>query len=220
MHFLHSLKIRVNKRFAPIRSARIARAYREMGGEAVSILSNNCVAGRMLHDLGLRLDTPTVNLWMSFPDYLTFTEALPFSLDGTLHQVHGLDERTPVADWMFSGGIVRLHFIHSPSFATAKRDWERRIVRVHPNPVFLVAADNTNATHEELSRFLRLPFPKKMFVRDAWKAKELGEAGVLVHGDFREGFNIHDYPGWFGETHYQRSLDFAKWIAETKLPAC
>jgi uncharacterized protein (DUF1919 family) len=169
----------------------------------------------MLHDLGLRLDTPTVNLWMSFPDYLAFTESLPVSLDGALHQVHGREERTPVADWTFSGGTIRLHFIHSHDFATAKRDWERRIVRVHPNPVFLVAADNTHATHEELSRFLRLPFPKKMFVRDEWKAKELGEAGILVHGDFREGFNIHDYPGWFGETHYQRSLDFARWIVET-----
>lgn len=216
MHLLHSLKIRINKRFAPICSARIARAYRKAGGEAVSILSNNCVAGRMLHDLGLRLDTPTVNLWMSFPDYLAFAEALPTSLNGVLKPVQGLDEKTPVADWMFSGGTSRLHFIHSPDFATAKQDWERRIVRVDLNRLFLVAADNTDATHEELSRFLRLPFPKKMFVKDSWKAEVLGEAGVLVRGDFREGFNIHDYPGWSGETHYQRALDFAKWIAETK----
>ena len=41
----------------------------------------------------------------------------------------------------------------------------------------------------------------------------LGDAGVLVRGDFRDGFNVHDFPGWFGTTHYQRALDFAAWIS-------
>jgi uncharacterized protein (DUF1919 family) len=215
MRPLHAIRIRVNKLFAPMRSARIARRYRAMGGEAATILSNNCAAGRMLHDLGLRLDTPTVNLWMTVSDFLDFVEGMPESLEGKLEEVRAAGEGNPVADLRFGGRSVRLHFLHEATFETARADWERRRGRVDPARLFLVATDNSDATREELDRFLRLPWPKKMFVKDAWKAEALGEAGVLVRGDFREGFNVHDFPGWLGETHYQRSLDFASWIAET-----
>ena len=209
----HAFRIRVNKLFVPMRSARIARRYRALGGGPATILANNCAAGRMLHDLGLRLDTPTVNLWMTFSDFLAFVEGMPESLEGKLEEVQGSGKGSPVADLRFGGRSVRLHFLHETTFASARADWERRRVRVDPARTFLVATDNSNATAEELDRFLRLPWPKKMFVKDAWKAERLGEAGVLVRGDFREGFNVHDFPGWFGETYYQRSLDFASWIA-------
>ena len=167
----------------------------------------------MLHDLGLRLDTPTVNLWMTFGDFLTMAEGLPDSLGGELREASGPGEANPVADLLFAGRSVRLHFLHGTTFERAKADWERRRGRVDFSRLFLVATDNSDATREELDRFLRLPWPKRMFVKDAWKAEVLGDAGVLVRGDFREGFNVHDFPGWFGETHYQRALDFAAWLA-------
>ncbi len=213
MRRFHAFRIRVNKLFAPMRSARIERRYRAMGGGAASILSNNCAAGRMLHDLGLRLDTPTVNLWMTFSDFLSFAEGLPGSLEGELREARDAGERSPVGDLLFAGRSIRLHFLHAATFEDAKADWARRRGRVDPARTFLVATDNSDATRAELARFVRLPFPKRMFVRDAWKAEALGDAGVLVHGDFRDGFNVQDFPGWFGETHYQRSLDFASWIA-------
>lgn len=208
----HSFQIRVNKLFAPLRAARIARWYHALGGGPASILANNCAAGRMLHDLGLRLDTPTVNLWMTVGDFLSLAEGLPGSLAGELREVRDSGERNPVADLLFDGGRARLHFLHETTFERAKSDWERRRERVDFGRLFLVATDNSDATPAELDRFLRLPWPKKMFVKDAWKAERLGEAGVFVRGDFRDGFNVHDFPGWFGETHYQRSLDFASWI--------
>ncbi len=208
----HAFRIRVNKLFVPLSSARIARRYRALGGGSASVLSNNCAAGRMLHDLGLRLDTPTVNLWMTVGDFLSLAEGLPASLGGELHEARDAGERNPVADLVFDGGRARLHFLHETTFERAKADWTRRRGRVDFGRLFLVATDNSDATPEELDRFLRLPWPKKMFVQDAWKAERLGEAGVFVRGDFRDGFNVHDFPGWFGETHYQRSLDFASWI--------
>ena len=213
MRRFHAFRIRVNKLFAPMRSARIQRRYRAMGGGAASILSNNCAAGRMLHDLGQRLDTPTVNLWMTFSDFLSFAEALPGSLEGELREVRDAGERNPVGDLLFAGRSIRLHFLHVTTFEDARADWVRRRGRIDPARTCLVATDNSDATKDELARFVRLPFPKRMFVRDAWKAEARGEAGVLVRGDFRDGFNVHDFPGWFGETHYQRSLDFASWIA-------
>lgn len=37
-----------------------------------TLIANNCIAGVVLHDLGVRFDTPTVNLFIKFPGYISF----------------------------------------------------------------------------------------------------------------------------------------------------
>lgn len=41
-----------------------------------TIIANNCLAGCIYHDLKLRFDTPTVNLYIPFPDYIFFLKNL------------------------------------------------------------------------------------------------------------------------------------------------
>lgn len=41
-----------------------------------TIIANNCIAGCVLHDLNLRFDTPTINLYIPFPDYILFLKNL------------------------------------------------------------------------------------------------------------------------------------------------
>lgn len=38
-----------------------------------TLIASNCVCG-ILHELGLRFDTPTVNLWFESEDYIKFLE--------------------------------------------------------------------------------------------------------------------------------------------------
>lgn len=38
----------------------------------LTLICNNCIAGCVLHDLGLQFRTPTINLYMPFPDYINF----------------------------------------------------------------------------------------------------------------------------------------------------
>lgn len=37
---------------------------RYKGPQNISILASNCIAGEILYDLGLKYNTPTINLWM------------------------------------------------------------------------------------------------------------------------------------------------------------
>lgn len=41
-----------------------------------TIIANNCLAGCVLHDFKLRFDTPTINLYIPFPDYMFFLKNL------------------------------------------------------------------------------------------------------------------------------------------------
>ena len=41
-----------------------------------TLICNNCLAGCVLHDYNMRFDTPTINLWIPFPDYMKFLKRL------------------------------------------------------------------------------------------------------------------------------------------------
>ncbi len=45
-----------------------------------TVLSNNCVGGVILHELGERFNSPTVNLFFKAEDYLKFLENLDYYL--------------------------------------------------------------------------------------------------------------------------------------------
>lgn len=64
-----NIKNRLRKIYFSI--ARIPFEHKE-----ISLISNNCLAGCILHDFGLRFDTPTINLFIPFPDYIKFLSDL------------------------------------------------------------------------------------------------------------------------------------------------
>lgn len=43
-----------------------------------SLLCNNCTGGVILHEFGLRFDTPTINTWIPDEDFLRFAENIAF----------------------------------------------------------------------------------------------------------------------------------------------
>lgn len=45
-----------------------------------TLFCNNCLAGCILHDLGMKFNSPTINLYIPFPDYIEFLENLEYYL--------------------------------------------------------------------------------------------------------------------------------------------
>ena len=135
---------------------------RRYAGGPVSILSNNCLGALICHDLGIKFDTPTVNLWMTCDDFLDFMENLPTMLKEEVVEVTGSPSPSPVGRL---AGQVTLNFTHYPSFDEAKSIWNRRRERVDFQHMVVVMADNSNLSDAAIERFKCLPNPKKMFVQ-------------------------------------------------------
>lgn len=57
-----------------LRSSLNKRNRERLTNHDFTIFSQNCIGGVILHELGLRFDTPTVNLWFSAPDFIRFLE--------------------------------------------------------------------------------------------------------------------------------------------------
>lgn len=53
----------------------------------ISILCNNCTGGFILHDLGLRFDSPTINMFFHGLDFFDFVEHLEHYVKQPLIQI-------------------------------------------------------------------------------------------------------------------------------------
>ena len=56
----------------------------------ISLLCNNCVGAMVLHDFGLRFNSPTVNLYLTPPDYIRFLCDLETNLTSDIKDVSGV----------------------------------------------------------------------------------------------------------------------------------
>ena len=81
-----------------------------------SLLCNNCTGGVILHELGLRFDTPTINTWIPDEDFLRFAENIAF------YKKQQLKILPNQKDYVLAClGDVHVHFMH-------ETDPERRFV--------------------------------------------------------------------------------------------
>ena len=71
---------------------------KERFGDDTSIICSNCFAGRIMQDIGMQYNTPTLGLYFWAPDYIEFLQHLDFYLKeaknefvdhSNAHHLHG-----------------------------------------------------------------------------------------------------------------------------------
>ena len=75
----------------------------------ISILCNNCTGGFILHDLGLRFDSPTINMFFHNLDFFDFVEHFEYYIKQPLIQIKNPRYDTKASDYpvaILSGGIL------------------------------------------------------------------------------------------------------------------
>lgn len=122
-----------------------------------TILCNNCVGGVILHELGERFNSPTVNLFFGAEDYIKFLEKLDYYLGQTLVEAQS-DKDYPVAKL----DDITIYFMHYPSFDEAKRIWEKRIERINRDNLYVILVQQNGCTEELLKKFDELSYKHKL----------------------------------------------------------
>lgn len=85
MNYNGKITGRVNKYIR--RSIVAPKKRKELRNKDVSILCNNCIGGFILHDLGLRFDTPTINMFFHDLDFFDFVEHFDYYIKQPLVQI-------------------------------------------------------------------------------------------------------------------------------------
>lgn len=169
---LMCLKYIENKRIAKLRNPYI-NILKELIGDDICIISNNCFAGRILQDLHIKYNTPTLGLYFMSPDYIEFLQHLEYYLKEAKiqfveHSKYSLgDERRknwkhwyPIA---LLDGKVEIHFLHYYTEKEAEEKWYRRASRVNFNNLFIIGMEQNLCTIDDIKAFDKLPYEHKIF---------------------------------------------------------
>ncbi|MBN2652228.1 MAG: DUF1919 domain-containing protein [Spirochaetales bacterium] len=160
-----------------------------------TLISDNCVAGMIYHDLGLEFKTPTINLFFMKKDFIKFLKNLDFYLSQELSDFSF--DRYPVG-LLYD---IKIHFLHYKSFQEAKEKWEARKSRMNLDNLFIFASQRDSCSDEDLYDFDKLPYKNKIILTtksyslksslQIKKFKKEKEVGVITtYRDYEKVFDL------------------------------
>ena len=186
------------------RCAMLEKQKKQFQNTSLSVFSSNCVGCVMLHDLGLRFNSPLVNLYMSAKDYIKFLQD-PQGYCDMEFQEKETDLNYPVAML----GDLTLHFVHYESYAEAVEAFKKRAKRINYDNLFVIFSERDGCTYEDLKVFDSLPYENKVVftahpyeeIRSAFYMEGFeGELGNILDWDRKIGHKIYDrfpFAAWF-----------------------
>ena len=140
--------------------------------ENLTIICNNCFAGRLYQDLNLSYNTPTVGLYIMFPDFNEFVSNIEYYQSADLTFVHQSkyqigNERISNAKHKYPiallDGKIEIHFLHYKSEEEALNKWKRRTGRINLNNLIVIGSEQNNCKEEDILGFDKIPFKRKIF---------------------------------------------------------
>ena len=108
----------------------------------VTIISNNCIAGVIYHNIGEQFCSPTINLYIKGEDYLTFVKNLKYfskcsMIDITEEENLGF----PVGRLISNDSNIKsvnVYFQHYNNFLEAKNAWDKRFLRINYENIYFI----------------------------------------------------------------------------------
>lgn len=144
-----------------------------LGGN-YSIITTNCFAGRIMQDIGMEYNTPTLGLYFMYPDYIEFLRNIEYYLKEAKIEFQE-SSKYPLGNerraarivshhWYpigLLGGKVEIHFLHYHTEEEAAQKWYRRASRVNFDKLFVIGMEQNLCTENDIREFEKLPFENK-----------------------------------------------------------
>lgn len=172
-----------------------------------SVIASNCNGGVITNDLGIRFNTPTVNLFFYPDDFLKLLLNLEENLKYEVVKYKDNKYNYPIGD--LNG--IKIHFMHYKTFDEAKFKWDERKKRINFNNLFIMFIDRDGCTYEQIKQFDSLPYKNKViFTHKPYL--EFKSAYYI------EGFENEESVGILSEyipnrnKRYLHKFDFVKWF--------
>lgn len=143
----------------------------------LSIIANNCCGVRLLEDLNVRWDSPTIAVQIMPEEYTKFCQNIKWYMEQDIKEYKDFsEEHVKYFAKMYGGGIdfvvglcgdVAIVFQHYDTWAKAKEKWDKRKARIdYDNLNFLFCLDYEKYKNEA-QKFANAQIPNSfIFTRD------------------------------------------------------
>lgn len=172
-----------------------------------TIFCNMCLGGVVSHDLGLRFDSPTVNLAIPANEFV--------SMVSDIHQIN--NEITLKGDRGYPIGLLSgrytILFIHYKTLEEAVDYWRRRSQRVNYDNPYMILVETATCSYEDLERFDNLSYKNKIaLVHKEYPQIKCAKVINGYDGQNKNG-EILSYTSIFGKRMY----DQVDWVSFLEL---
>ena len=206
MEFFKKILYFVKKKIAELnRKKYVKNNYEDYKGEALSLISCNCIGGMIYHDIKTKFTSPTINLYIESPDFIKFCMNLKYYLSN--------DNITFIQNTTYPIGKIDdilIHFLHYKTNDEALLCWQRRTKRVNYENIKIIFSDRDNFNESLLADFYRLPYKKIFYSHINYPLSNV----VYVEQDSKKKHvsDLTRYSNFKGERLYEKYIDLNKWI--------
>lgn len=136
---------------------------RKLQNKEASIISSNCNGGVLASDLGLRFNSPFVNLFIQAGDYIKILKDLTGYMSEELKFVKEVDPIYGEVEYPTAYlRDAKIYFMHYKTEEEAKNAWTRRKERINWDNLYIIFTDRSQCTEKDLNDFDRLPYSHKV----------------------------------------------------------
>ena len=139
------------------REKKIKKIRNSVKVKDITIISQNCIAGVLYHDLNQQFLSPTINMFFDAKDFLKFVLNLDKYINGNM--IMEWDEEYPI------GHIddVTVKFMHYDSCTQAMEIWEKRKARIVRDKIFVISTDRDGFDEQLYEQWKNVKYPKILF---------------------------------------------------------
>lgn len=133
--YLHKINNTIVKKRRSIASR---KKHNQLKNTDISIVSNNCLAGIVYHDLQLQFLSPTINLFFTYDDFLEYASDIAYYSTQKPKRVNNSEYSYPVGEIQKGKRRIVIHFLHYNSFEEAAEKWVERGKRINYNKLYVI----------------------------------------------------------------------------------
>jgi len=180
-----------------------------------TLLTPNCLGGILYHDLGLRFQSPTINLMMTQTDFLKFVFNLQAYKKGAFHFLEHSVEECPLAI-LSSDGVddITINFTHYKDDENSERKWHERFERINYDNIFILLQERDGITKKDIIKLSNLKV-RGIVVFTCNQYDDIPYSVYMdkYHMDGEVG-NILKQNHFTGKREYENYFDFVRWFNE------
>ena len=175
-----------------------------------TLVCSNCTGGLIYHWLGLRFNSPFINLFITDEDFVKALESWEDFISYDIQEDKEIGKPYPVG---ISYDNIKIHFMHYTTFDEAKAKWNERRMRMGKDVNrYAFMLTNWSGDNSILERFEKLHFPNKIAFTYEETPDKLKSTfyikGYKRQRSSRNLFNTQDITG----RRFIDQFDYVSWL--------